>query len=159
MKKLLAISVLLLAACGSSQMSSDFQSGDAENHIKQADVAFATAMRTNDMDALVNNYSSDAILMPPNLPGASGPSAIRATWTGFLGQFSSNDLTLTPDDVQQSGDLAVESGHYMVHVVPKGTTMQVTDSGKYIVVWKKMDGRWKIYRDIFNSDLPVPTGH
>lgn len=159
MKKLLALSALLLAACGSAQVSSDFQSGDAENYIRNADVAFGTAMRTNDMDALVNNYSTDAILMPPNLPAANGPAAIRATWTGFLGQFSSTDLTLTPDDVLQSGDLAAESGRYMVHVVPKGTTMAVTDSGKYIVVWKKRDGRWKIYRDIFNSDLPVPTGH
>ena len=156
MKKLLAISVLLLAACGSSTPMS---TGDAESYIKQADVAFGTAMRTNDMDALINNYSMDATLMPPNLPAAHGPSAIRATWSGFLGQFSSNDLTLTPDDVQQSGDLAVETGRYMVHVVPKGTTMQVTDSGKYVVVWKKIDGRWKIYRDIFNSDLPVPAGH
>jgi uncharacterized protein (TIGR02246 family) len=159
MKKLLAISVLLLAACGSSQTSSDFQSGDAENYIRQTDAAFGTAMRTNDMDALVNNYSMDATLMPPNLPAAHGPSAIRATWTGFLGQFASTDLTLTPDDVQQSGDLAVETGRYMVHVVPKGTTSPVTDSGKYIVVWKKTDGRWKIFRDIFNSDLPVPGAH
>src|ERR1043166_1235607 len=156
MKKLLAFSVLVLAACGSSTPMS---TGDAESYIKQADVAFGTAMRTNDMDALINNYSMDATLMPPNLPAAHGPSAIRATWSGFLGQFSSNDLTLTPDDVQQSGDLAVETGRYMVHVVPKGTTMQVTDSGKYVVVWKKIDGRWKIYRDIFNSDLPVPAGH
>ena len=159
MKRLLAISVLLLAACGSTQMSSNVPSGDAESSIRTADVAFATAMRTNDMDALVNNYTADATLMPPNLPAAHGPSAIRATWTGFLGQFSSTDLTLTPDDVQQSGDLAVETGRYMVHVVPKGTTTPVTDSGKYIVVWKRMDGRWKIYRDIFNSDLPVPAAH
>jgi ketosteroid isomerase-like protein len=155
MKKLMTISVLLLAACGSSQMSNDFQSGDAENYIKQANVAFGTAMRTNDMDALVNNYTTDAIVMAPNLPAAHGPGAIRATWTGFLGQFASNDVTLTSDDVQQSGDIAVETGHYMVHVVPKGTTTPVTDSGKYIVVWKKVDGRWKIFRDIFNSDLPV----
>ena len=155
MKKLLAISVLVLAVSALGQTSM----GDAEKSIRQADVAFATAMRTNDMDALVNFYSADATLMPPNLPGAHGPNAIRATWTGFLGQFNSADLTLTPDDVQQSGDLAVETGRYVVHVVPKGTTASVTDSGKYIVVWKKTDGRWKIYRDIFNSDLPVPTGH
>jgi uncharacterized protein (TIGR02246 family) len=159
MKKLLAITVLLLAACGSSQMSSDTQSRDAESYIKTGEAAFATAMRANDMDAIVNMYTADATLMPPNLPAAHGPNAIRATWTGFLGQFSSTDITLTADDVQQSGDLAAETGRYMVHVVPKGTTATVTDSGKYIVVWKKTDGRWKISRDIFNSDLPVPTGH
>lgn len=159
MKRLLAISVLLLAACGSSQMSSDYQSGDAENYIKQADVAFATAMRTSDMDAIANMYTADATFMPPNMAAAHSQSGVRTAWSGFLGQFSSTDITLTPDDVQQSGDLAVETGRYMVHVVPKGTTTPVTDSGKYVVVWKKIDGRWRIFRDIFNSDLPVPTAH
>jgi uncharacterized protein (TIGR02246 family) len=157
MKRLLTISVLLLAACGSSQTSSDYQSGDAESYIKQADVAFGTAMRTNDMDALANMYAADATFMPPNMAAAHGQSAVRTSWSGFLGQFSSTDLTLTPDDVQQSGDLAVETGRYMVHVVPKGTAAPVTDSGKYVVVWKKIDGRWRIFRDIFNSDLPVPA--
>jgi uncharacterized protein (TIGR02246 family) len=159
MKRFLAISVILLAACGSSQMSSDSQSGDAENAIRQADVAFATAMRTSDMDAIANTYTSDATFMPPNMAAARGQGAIRTSWSGFLGQFSSTDITLTPDDVQQSGNLAVETGRYMVHVVPKGTATPVTDSGKYVVVWKKVDGRWKIYRDIFNSDLPVPASH
>ena len=27
--------------------------------------------------------------------------------------------------------------------------------GKYIVLWKKVDGKWKLFRDIFNSDLPA----
>jgi len=31
------------------------------------------------------------------------------------------------------------------------------DSGKAIVIWKKEDGEWKLFRDIINSDLPVPT--
>jgi uncharacterized protein (TIGR02246 family) len=159
MKKLLVISVILIAACGSSQMSSDSQSGDAESAIRQADVAVATAMRTGDMDAIANSYTTDATFMPPNMPAAHGQGPIRTSWSGFLGQFSSTDVTLTPDDVQQSGNLAVETGRYMVHVVPKGTTTPVTDSGKYVVVWKKVDGRWKIYRDIFNSDLPVPMSH
>ena len=152
MRKLLAISMLMLAVCVWAQTSND-----AENYIKHSNVAFATAMRTNDIDAMTNTYTADAAFMPPNLPPAHGQNAIRGAWTGFLGQFSSTDVTLTMDDVQQSGDLAVETGHYMAHLVPKGTTTSVTDSGKYVVVWKKIDGRWKIYRDIFNSDLPVPT--
>ena len=27
------------------------------------------------------------------------------------------------------------------------------DQGKYIVLWKKEDGKWKLFRDIFNSNL------
>ena len=29
------------------------------------------------------------------------------------------------------------------------------DKGKYIVVWVNENGKWKIHRDIFNSNLPV----
>jgi len=33
------------------------------------------------------------------------------------------------------------------------------DKGKYIVLWKMEDGKWKIHRDVFNSDMPpmAPT--
>jgi ketosteroid isomerase-like protein len=33
----------------------------------------------------------------------------------------------------------------------------IADKGKYIVVWKKEDGKWKLHRDLSNSDLPVAT--
>jgi len=31
------------------------------------------------------------------------------------------------------------------------------DKGKYVVVWKKEDGKWKLYRDMSNTDLPLST--
>ncbi len=155
MKRLVVIAILV-SGCASSQM---MPANDAESAIKQHNVAFATAMRAGDMDAVVSSYTLDGMVMPPNMAAAHGPSEIRTTWTGFLSPFSSVDLTLTADDVQQSGDMAVETGRYMVRLTPKGTTAEVSDNGKYVVAWKKTNGGWKIYRDIFNSDLPVPTGH
>jgi hypothetical protein len=29
------------------------------------------------------------------------------------------------------------------------------DKGKYIVLWKMEDGKWKLFRDCYNSDLPM----
>lgn len=29
------------------------------------------------------------------------------------------------------------------------------DKGKYIVLWKKEEGKWKLFRDCYNSDLPL----
>ena len=31
------------------------------------------------------------------------------------------------------------------------------DKGKYIVLWKKEDGKWKLFGDCYNFDLPVAT--
>jgi ketosteroid isomerase-like protein len=30
------------------------------------------------------------------------------------------------------------------------------DKGKYIALWKKEDDKWKLFRDCYSSDLPVP---
>ena len=30
------------------------------------------------------------------------------------------------------------------------------DKGKFIVIWKNDNGKWKMYRDVWNSDMPPP---
>ena len=30
------------------------------------------------------------------------------------------------------------------------------EKGKFIVVWKEENGKWKMHRDIWNSDAPPP---
>ncbi len=29
------------------------------------------------------------------------------------------------------------------------------EKGKYIVLWKKEEGKWKLFRDCYNSDMPL----
>jgi ketosteroid isomerase-like protein len=31
------------------------------------------------------------------------------------------------------------------------------DKGKYVAVWKKENGTWKMYRDIWNSNMSAAT--
>jgi uncharacterized protein (TIGR02246 family) len=152
MKTLAACSLLLVCACA-SRPSSDFQAGDAENAIRKMDSSFAMAARAGDATAMSEAYATDAVVLAPNMPVVRGRDAIRSFWSGYLGQFASFDLSLTPDDVQQSGDLAVETGHYRANMTPKNATAQVNDEGKYVVVWRKIDGQWKLTRDMFSSDL------
>jgi ketosteroid isomerase-like protein len=48
----------------------------------------------------------------------------------------------------------------MAHEVGKYTLMgdgdKVLDSGKYVVIWQRQDGQWKLHRDIWNSSQPAP---
>ncbi len=37
-----------------------------------------------------------------------------------------------------------------------GADNKSLDKGKYVVVWKKQNGNWKMYRDIWNSNMPAP---
>jgi uncharacterized protein (TIGR02246 family) len=153
MKTFAATCSLLLACACASQPSADFQAGDAEKAIRKADSDFVMAARSGDTTAIVNTYAPDAIVLASNTPMVHGREAIRSFWTGFLGQFASVDFSLTPDDVQQSGDLAVETGRYRANLTPKNATTPVNDEGKYVVVWRKIGGQWKMVRDMFSSDL------
>jgi len=50
------------------------------------------------------------------------------------------------------GDTVFEVGKYTLF----GEGDQVLDNGKYIVIWKKDGEQWKLHRDIFNSNMPLP---
>jgi ketosteroid isomerase-like protein len=67
-------------------------------------------------------------------------------------------LTFVPEQiiVSASGDMALDRGAYELTVAPNGTAQ--TDTGKYVVVWRKVGGKWKAAADIFNSDLPASGG-
>jgi hypothetical protein len=36
-----------------------------------------------------------------------------------------------------------------------GDAGKVLDQGKYVVVWKRELGQWKLYRDIWNTSVPA----
>jgi len=52
--------------------------------------------------------------------------------------------------VEDHGKTAIEVSRYTLYA--EGDV--VADKGKYIVVWKKKKGAWKLHRDIFNSSMP-----
>jgi len=80
-----------------------------------------------------------------------GTNAIQETFGAFNSMGATN-LALTTDEVMGAGDLVIEVGKYTL-TLPGG----LQDSGKYMVVWKKgADGSWKLHRDIWNSNVPLP---
>jgi ketosteroid isomerase-like protein len=154
MKRLILVSAIaVFAACASSTPMS---SGDAESAIRRANSEFSANVRTANAQAIVDNYyAPDAVGMAPNMPALHGREALRQFWTGFLST-GAIDVVLTSDNVSQpSSDVAVEMGHYDLSITPSGA-QAIKDKGKYLVMWKKENGRWWAVEDIFNSDLPQP---
>jgi len=155
MKGSILVAVLVLAGCASSpSISSDYSPGDAENAIRRANSDFAANARSGNAQTVVNNfYAPDAVVMAPNMPALRGRDAILQFWTGFLAS-GAIDLALTSTNVTQpSADTAIETGRYDLSLRPP-SGQAIKDAGKYIVIWKKSNGRWWAAEDIFNSDLP-----
>lgn len=133
--------------------SATFPEADA-NAIRTASQAFQTAVRDTAWSTWAGFYTNDAVLAPPNGPAISGPDALVAFARAFP---PFRDFTLREVDMDGRGDLAYVYGKYSwVLTIPGQPAMP--DSGKYIEIWRKQaDGSWKITRDIFNSDVPMPA--
>ena len=118
--------------------------------------AFAGAVAARDTDAVANMYADDAHLMPPNAPRSDGKDAIRQAYVGFM-SMPGMELVPTSTDklISEGGDMVVELGSYVFKFQdPSGKTQ--TDNGKYVTVYKRVNGEWKIVVDTFNSDMPIP---
>jgi ketosteroid isomerase-like protein len=117
---------------------------------------FAAAFNAKDADKIGSYYADDATLMPPNQPAVRGRENIQAWFKGGMDEGYAN-FQLTPTESSVAGAQAFEAGTYSLDMKPKGSGGAAsTDKGKYVVVYKRIAGQWKLAYDIFNSDLP-PT--
>ncbi len=168
MKKMLSTSALALvislgvagtalaqdkgAAKGKAAGKADKASSKDEQAVRDADIAWSKAATARDLDGTASFYTEDGAVLPPNAALARGPEAVKKYWSSMFG-LSNFTIQWEPTEasVARSGDLAYTSGFYTLSF--NGTDgKQVSDKGKYVAVWKKVDGKWKAVTDIFNSD-------
>jgi ketosteroid isomerase-like protein len=126
------------------------KSNKIHDSIVAAEKLFVAAYNRADAPALAAMYTRDGEIMPPNTKVVSGPKALERLFRSF---WKAGDVAIELETVEADGssDLAYEVGKYALF----RRTGKMSDRGKYIVVWKKVNGRWKLHRDIFNTSLPV----
>lgn len=164
---LLSVAALLLGACQVSEKSADDApqvngtaaagTGADEQAIRGHVDRWLQLVKEKDAAGIAELYAEDGAVMPPNAPIGKGSAAIQQTWASMMGTPGFN-LTFVPEQivVSSSGDMALDRGTYSLAVAPDGVVQ--TDTGKYVVVWRKIGGEWKVAADIFNSDLPASGG-
>jgi ketosteroid isomerase-like protein len=122
----------------------------ASAHIKDEIVAankrFSEAAAAHDASAISQMYTETAELLPPGQSVVIGRAAIKSFWAAGLKSVSA--VSLTAVEVECTDDLAIERGVFVM------TTAQGKASGKYLVVWKHVNGQWMLHRDCWNSDAP-----
>jgi uncharacterized protein (TIGR02246 family) len=106
---------------------------------------FEDAARKGDLDRLASLYTADAIALPPDGPLVKGRDAIKQMWGTVAQQIGLKDVQLKTLDFEQAGDTGYEVGEATL-AVSSGTAVV-----KFIVVWKKTGGQWRLHRDIWNT--------
>jgi ketosteroid isomerase-like protein len=110
---------------------------------------YSQGFETHNAALVVNRYSTDGAIMAPNAKSVISPQGFLAFFNGGYDHGIRKISLHTIKLFGLSGAMINEEGSYELQD-EKGQTI---DKGKYIVVWKKTASGWKMYRDIFNTDL------
>jgi uncharacterized protein (TIGR02246 family) len=124
---------------------------DEAVRIRAGTTSWMQSFNSGNAGAVAALYSDDAVLMPPNAPPARGVVAIKEAIAKEIAGAKKNAITLasgTVDEVNVAGDMAWHSGSYVV----KDKGGKAVDTGKFIEVWEKKNGKWRIVRDMWNTD-------
>jgi ketosteroid isomerase-like protein len=119
------------------------------DEIVAANQPFMEAFNNQNAEGMGAAYTQDAQLLPPNGDFVIGNQAVQDFW-GFLFSLGFDGVILETLEVTGTGNTANEVGLFTLYL-----NGQFFDNGKYIVVWKKVAGKWYLHRDIWNSSNPT----
>lgn len=149
-----ACCLTLLLACASAPPAAD--GAEDEAALRGVDSAWFTAVNAGNVDGVTALYAEDAVVSVPGAPPARGTGAVREVLARDIENASKEGVKLVPGpdaEVGVSGDLGWIWNTFTVSD-KAGTTV---DAGKYLTLAERKDGKWRIIRDIWNSDnAPAP---
>jgi uncharacterized protein (TIGR02246 family) len=146
-RRAILIAVALMCATGFSWAMAQ---NNPRKEIEAANAAFETAFGRGDAGGVAALYSELGQLYPPNEKIVEGRGAIERYWKAAMAA-GIQRLQLKTSEVEGLGDTAVETGTFTLTAKDGGTL----DQGKYIVIWKRVDGQWRLHRDCWNSSQPA----
>jgi ketosteroid isomerase-like protein len=126
---------------------------DAAQQILAAEAAELAAWEAEDIEAIMNAYAEDAVVMPG---GAVIPDrrSLRELFVAFL---EDPGFTLTfrsdPPLVAASGEIGVTVGTYAVSFTHPESREVVRHTGRHLMTWRlESDGEWRVIRQMTAHD-------
>lgn len=143
-------------ACQTKESASNTEADKAAIR-KVADEALSMVTRINKDNAseLVKFfYAEDAVVFPPNALPLKGHEAI----IGLLQTYPPmTDYIQKPEEIVVLSNFAYQWDTWSVTLPLAGQT-SFKDTGTVFWIWHKQDdGAWKLWREIWHSDLPVTS--
>jgi len=136
------VSIVLLSA--SPVLAAD----SIRSKIEAANKSFEAAVSRSDGPGVAALYTANAQLLPAQSDFVTGTQAIGQFWqTAF--DSGMKGVSLVTMEVEKHADTAYEVGELEI----LGAEGNVLDRAKYIVIWKKEGGSWKLHRDIWTTSV------
>jgi uncharacterized protein (TIGR02246 family) len=117
-----------------------------EEAVRATSAQWLEYSKARDASGVASLFAEDGAVYWTNRPPTAGPEAIELFMRRQFAENPSGEGSFAPDrvDVAASGDLAVEQGAYQ----------SSTDAGRYVTVYRKVGGEWKVAADMSLSARP-----
>jgi len=140
---------LLVLGCNQQQKPT-FDVTAMKKIIEEKNNQFTQAHITGDTTFLNNIFTKDAKAFPPNSDVVIGRAAIavvNSQWVNFgIKEFREETTAFYGNE-----DYLIDEGTYYIRYGKDNTI----DKGKYLNVWKKEDGDWKMFTNMWNTSMPA----
>lgn len=156
MKRIIFLGLMLVGLTTFAQQKPADSKSD-EQAIRAISKNWLELTKKHDAGASAALFADDGVSYSMNQEPFVGPAAIKKH---LIEDQEKNpkialDWSTERVEVSKSGDLAVEYGKFNVTGLgPNGTE---SDMGKYITVYRKVNGDWKVSADIGTSTKPRPA--
>ncbi|MDO6427333.1 nuclear transport factor 2 family protein [Thalassotalea sp. 1_MG-2023] len=155
MKNLLTGLSMLLLLLGSVITLADDKLSDREAIIAQAK-AFSQAYVDGDIETIMAIYSAEAKIVDVNERIESDIDAIRHFWTiNPNNKWQIKRHKTESKELIIAGNMASDIGYYSGLSVHQDGR-EVKFGGAYVIVWRKIDGKWRMHLDMWNNIDDVP---
>ena len=142
----LLVNVILFTSCESPAPSG--LTDQNKEFFQKVTINAYESWNNGDREPYVNRYSTDVIVMAPNLETINGMDAV----VDYINSYPPIHIEFPIAEIIGTSDHANIRGTYVI-TDPDGNFM---DKGKYLSVWQKStDGNWQLTHDIYNSDIPI----
>ena len=120
----------------------------AKSFIDSINLKFSEQIASADSSSLASHYWPDAELLLDNSEVVKGKDILNA-WGSAI-RMGVKEMFFSTTNITGSSTFIIETGNYEM----KDEKKSLIDRGKYIVIWEKRNGEWKLYRDIGSTSLP-----
>lgn len=144
---LLAFLILMLTNCDQeTEKTVQFDLEEAKSEIESRLREYENAMANGDKELFANLYAENAEIFHDGRPSTVGRENIIRNFDGWVSDSIVGGFETT--GLWGNENLLVEQGKgFFAHAGGKWK-----EAGKYLLVWKKEDGQWQIFRDTWFSD-------
>lgn len=153
MKKVILLGLIFVGLSTFAQQKPVDSKSD-EQAIRSISKNWLELTKKHDSGASAALFADNGVSYSMNQEPFVGPAAIKKHFDEDLAQNPKEvvDWSTEKVEVSASGDMAVEYGKFNVSGLgPNGTD---SDMGKYITVYRKVNGAWKVTADIGTSTKP-----